>query len=161
MNKMKIYLDTSVISHLKQDDAPDKMRDTLMLWDEIIRGDYDVYISDVAIEEIMNASEPKRSIILNHLKEINYNALVVDDEIETYARKLIEIGVLTAKSIDDCRHIGAAVINGCGMILSWNFSHIVRVKTINGVKYVNSLLGYNEVGIYSPSMIVKRGDIDG
>lgn len=32
MRKMKVYLDTSVISYLKQEDAPERMRDTLTLW---------------------------------------------------------------------------------------------------------------------------------
>lgn len=29
MRKMKVYLDTSVISYLQQEDAPERMRDTL------------------------------------------------------------------------------------------------------------------------------------
>ena len=33
MKKQKIYLDTSVISYLHQEDAPEKMRDTLKLWE--------------------------------------------------------------------------------------------------------------------------------
>lgn len=32
MNKLKVYLDTSVISHLMQDDVPEKMADTKRLW---------------------------------------------------------------------------------------------------------------------------------
>ena len=35
MKKLKIYLDTSVISHLDAPDAPEKMADTLMLWEDI------------------------------------------------------------------------------------------------------------------------------
>lgn len=36
MEKLKIYLDTSVISHLMQEDVPEKMADTLKLWDRKI-----------------------------------------------------------------------------------------------------------------------------
>ncbi len=32
MRKLKVYLDTSVISHLLQEDAPGKMADTRQLW---------------------------------------------------------------------------------------------------------------------------------
>ena len=32
MEKLKVYLDTSVISHLMQEDVPEKMADTLKLW---------------------------------------------------------------------------------------------------------------------------------
>lgn len=31
MRKLKVYLDTSVISHLQQEDVPEKMRETLEL----------------------------------------------------------------------------------------------------------------------------------
>lgn len=31
MNKIKIYLDTSAISHLEADDTPEKMQDTLSI----------------------------------------------------------------------------------------------------------------------------------
>ena len=37
MKKQKIYLDTSVISYLHQEDAPEKMRDTLKLWEILKR----------------------------------------------------------------------------------------------------------------------------
>ena len=32
--KLKVYLDTSVVSHLWQIDAPEKMQETLALWEE-------------------------------------------------------------------------------------------------------------------------------
>lgn len=36
VKKLKIYLDTSVISHLFADDTPDKMEDTSRFWANII-----------------------------------------------------------------------------------------------------------------------------
>jgi hypothetical protein len=39
MKKLRIYLDTSVVSHLKHEDTPDKMNDTVELWDSS-RTDY-------------------------------------------------------------------------------------------------------------------------
>ena len=63
MKKLKIYLDTSVISHLHQDDVPEKMADTLKLWDEIKQEKYDVYLSDTTLEEIRKCSQPKLDIL--------------------------------------------------------------------------------------------------
>lgn len=34
MVKLKIYLDTSVISHLQQEDVPEKMQETRELWEQ-------------------------------------------------------------------------------------------------------------------------------
>ncbi len=42
MRKLKVYLDTSVISHLMQEDVPEKMADTLQLWELFREGMYDV-----------------------------------------------------------------------------------------------------------------------
>ena len=63
--KVKIYLDTSVISHLQASDAPERMTDTLRLWEDLKAGIYEVVISDVTIDEINDCSEPKRSFMLD------------------------------------------------------------------------------------------------
>ena len=42
MKKLKIYLDTSVISHLQADDVPEKMAITLKLWNDVKAGEYDM-----------------------------------------------------------------------------------------------------------------------
>ncbi|GAB6172395.1 hypothetical protein JCM15765_18730 [Paradesulfitobacterium aromaticivorans] len=52
MNKIKIYLDTSVISHLEAEDTPEKMQDTLQFWQELKNGKYIVTISDLTIAEL-------------------------------------------------------------------------------------------------------------
>ncbi len=38
--KLKVYLDTSVISHLMQEDVPEKMADTRKLWEMFRQGVY-------------------------------------------------------------------------------------------------------------------------
>ena len=58
MRKLKVYLDTSVISHLMQEDVPDKMEDTRELWEMFKAGKYDVYLSTVTLEEISGCPEP-------------------------------------------------------------------------------------------------------
>ena len=60
MRKKKIYLDTSVISYLRQEDAPERMAETLEFWEILKAGKYDVYISDVVIAELMRCFEPKQ-----------------------------------------------------------------------------------------------------
>ena len=52
LNKLKVYLDTSVISHLFQEDVPEKMTDTRQLWEMFRKEKYDVYLSTVTLEEI-------------------------------------------------------------------------------------------------------------
>jgi predicted nucleic acid-binding protein len=129
------------------------MNETLALWEEIKTGMYDVYISNVTLDEIMNAEEPKLTILLEHLAEIQYTFISVNDEIRAYAGKVIEDGILTANHYEDCLHIACAVTNECNIILSWNFKHMVKVKTVNGIRSINAALGYHGIDIYSPNMI--------
>ena len=52
MRKLKVYLDTSVISYLVQEDVPEKMADTRTLWEMFKDKKYDVYLSAVTLREI-------------------------------------------------------------------------------------------------------------
>ncbi len=155
MKKLKVYLDTSVISHLLQEDAPEKMADTRQLWNMFCTGKYDVYLSTVTLEEIDNCPEPKRSQLYNYLKQIDYTLLRIDNEVSEAAIQIIEMGILTKKSYDDCQHIGAAIINECDCIISWNFKHIVNIKTIRGVRAITNLKGHKPIEILNPSVLLE------
>ena len=80
MRKLKIYLDTSVISHLQQEDAPEKMADTLRLWNMIQEEVFDVVMSDVVFDELDDCPEPKRSYLAAFLGQINYERVLSDDD---------------------------------------------------------------------------------
>ena len=114
MRKLKIYLDTSVISHLDAPDTPDKMNDTLKLWEEIRQEEYNVYISDITERELQACTEPKRSKLFDYLAQIKYDKSVIDEYVLELSNKIIELGVLTHKNFDDCQHIAAAVVSGGG-----------------------------------------------
>ncbi|HZK85451.1 MAG TPA: PIN domain nuclease [Desulfosporosinus sp.] len=155
MNKIKIYLDTSVISHLDAEDTPEKMQDTIDLWQELIRGQYIATISDLTIAELTQCPEPKRTLLFEHLSAIDFVEVREIPESITLADEYIKYGVLNPKSRDDCRHIAIATITGCKYIVSWNFKHFVNIKTINKVQAVNKLMNYNEINILPPSMMLE------
>ena len=77
--RLRLYLDTSVISYLDQHDAPEKMQNTLALW------------QDIQQEKIV----------------------------------------------------------------SWNFKHMVNVKTIRGVRGIASIKGYGAIDIVQPTMLLE------
>ena len=138
MRKTKIYLDTSVISHLEHDDAPEKRADTQELWNQIKSGKYEVVISEALLDELMQAPEPKRTIFAQYLTDTPHTEVSVTDEILELAEKFINFGILRQKSLDDCRHIASAIVAGCDLIVSWNFKHIVNPKTIKGTKIITT-----------------------
>lgn len=160
MKKLRIYLDTSVISHLKQEDVPEKMADTLKLWEMFKRGEYQAVLSTVTLEEMNRCSKEKVTVLTEFLNQIDYEVVKTNATTFKLAEKFIDFGILKKKSFDDCTHIAAAIISNCDIIVSWNFKHIVNHKTIQGVKVVTTLEGYKDVIIYSPTFLVEGGNDD-
>lgn len=160
MRKFKVYLDTSVVSYLYQVDAPEKMQNTLDLWKLFKNKVYEVYISDIVIREISGCNEEKLKILLDYLDQIDYNIIETDEDTVELAGKFIDFGILKQKSFDDCQHIAAAILAGCDIITSWNFKHIVNVKTVRGVKVITTLEGYKDLLIYPPSVLIESEDDD-
>lgn len=129
--------------------------ETLRLWELFRQGQYQVYISDIVIQEINNCKEDKLQILRDYLKQIEYDIIETDNRTIELAEKFIDFGILRQKSFDDCQHIAAAILAGCDIIVSWNFKHIVNVKTIRGVKVITTLEGYKDLLIYPPSVLLE------
>ena len=119
---------------------------------------YDVYISNIVINEISGCNEEKLNILLEYLNEIEYTVVETDENTVELAEKFIDFGILRQKSFDDCQHIAAAILAGCDIIISWNFKHIVNVKTVRGVKVITTLEGYKDLMIYPPSVLLESED---
>ncbi|RKI42831.1 hypothetical protein D7V86_04630 [bacterium D16-51] len=55
----------------------------------------------------------------------------------------------------ETENTAATVIYGCDCIISWNFKHIVNIKTIRGVRAITNLRGYKPVEIINPSVLLE------
>ena len=152
--KLKVYLDTTVVSYLLQPDAPEKMDITLKLWEKFKTGVYDICLSQVTLTETNRCNEEKLNYILEKLSEIEYTTYQITDEIRQLAHEVIESGILSEKSYDDCTHIAAAVINKCDVLVSWNFRHMVNIKTIQGVRTITNLKGYSAIDLITPETLL-------
>ena len=56
----------------------------------------------------------------------------------------------------DRLHIASAIYSGCNIIVSWNFEHMVNVKTIDGVRMVCLAHNTPPVDIYTPTVLLER-----
>jgi hypothetical protein len=133
------------------------MADTKLLWEQIRRNKYDVALSEVVFAELNRCHEPKKSYLTTCLQQIQYEQAELSDDTVALANKFIDLGILGATSLDDCRHISAAILADCDMIVSWNFKHIVNPKTIKGTKVITIMEGYKDILICTPTMLI--GDI--
>lgn len=156
-NKIRVYLDTSIISYLDQQDMPDKMKETQAMW-EILKNDkYQVLISNLVLSEIGECSDKKREILMSYLNEIDYELYEVNEDADELANLIVEEGILKPKSMDDATHIAIAILSNANMILSWNFKHLVNYNTINGVRQICFMKHLNRIiDICSPYVLLEN-----
>ena len=53
-------------------------------------------------------------------------------------------------------HIALATFNESDALISWNFKHIVKLKTIRGINGINRMLGFKELEILTPQSLVQE-----
>ncbi|MEM2047111.1 MAG: type II toxin-antitoxin system VapC family toxin [Candidatus Jordarchaeales archaeon] len=149
--KMRVYLDTSVISALFDERNPERKR----LTEAFIRkrGDFEVYVSEISIAEVERTPEIK---LRNKMRRAISELLVVPvtDDVERLASEYIRYGAVPEDYPEDAYHIAIAVINDMDFLLSWNFRHIVRRKTRDIVRMVNTLMGVRQIDIMTPAELL-------
>lgn len=155
MRKLKIYLDTSVLNFCYADESPKEKKITRELFREIKAGTYIAFISATVLKEISKAPEPKQKALVSLVEEYNLSALEIDEEIENLANLYVQNKIIPQKYKEDAVHIAVAVINDLDVIVSWNFEHIVKLKTKLSVNGINKLEGYKEIEIYSPMEVIE------
>ena len=77
-----------------------------------------IVLSSVVFAELDDCKEPKKSFALDRIGEIIYEFIFADKDIVALAGEFVDFGILTSKSGNDCRHIAAALISGCDVIVS-------------------------------------------
>ena len=156
MKTPKIYLETTVFNFLFADDAPDKKADTVKLFEEIKEGKYLPYTSAYVLQEINAASAPKKTQMLDLIREHNVNLIATSNEATKLASVYVKEGIIPQKYVTDALHIATATIDGLDFVVSYNFKHIVKRKTILMTGVVNLREGYKQVGIFSPTEVIDN-----
>ncbi|WP_094548113.1 hypothetical protein [Petroclostridium xylanilyticum] len=158
MKKLKVYLETTIFNFFYADDAPDKRDDTIKLFNEISYGKYEAYTSYAVTNEINKASDETKQKLFRLFNEYPIAVLDEGDEVEKLADIYVDEGIIPLKYRDDAVHIATATLTGMDIILSWNFKHIVKRKTIIMVNLINTREGYKNIDIYSPSEVIDDDD---
>ena len=148
---MKIYLDTSVISALFDKRNPERKALTEDFFRRIVN--WETYISELTIVEIERTPDPT---LLQKMKDTISGFSVIDltDAMEMLAKEYILYDALPKSYFEDAYHIAAAVISEMDYLLSWNFRHIVRNKTRDIVRMVNTMKDLKHVGIMTPAELL-------
>jgi len=153
--KPRVYLDTSVIGGYFDDEFSNWSK---KLIEQILSGELIALISDITIDEILDAPENVQTILEQILGSKNLELLSADDECRELADSYILEGAVSEKFYEDALHIAIATIYTATVLTSWNFKHIVNLSRIRQYNSVNIKKGYSFVEIRSPRDIIKEVD---
>lgn len=114
---------------------------------------FDTYVSDLVLAEVDRTRDTQ---LRNNLRKLvtSFNILPIDEESRTLADEYIRLGAIPKDYSEDALHIAIATVNGMDYLLSWNFEHLVKVKTRRIVSMVNTSLGYPYLDIVSPAEVL-------
>jgi len=155
MRVPRIYLETTVFNYYFEKER-DAHADTVKLFEEIKAGKYQAFTSVYAVEELLEAPEKKAKQMVGLISAFDITVLEASEEADALAAIYQKQGILPHGSTIDARHIAIATVNDMDMILSLNFKHIVRKKTVTMTGLVNIDLGYRPIEIHSPMEVVDR-----
>ena len=140
--KQKVYIETSVISYLVARPSKNIVMaghqvTTQDMWNII--NNYDIYISDIVIQEASKGDKKQSSLRLEAIN--SFKILEIDDESRDLAKALLIGKAIPEECPEDALHIAVAA-NGIDIIVTWNFKHINNPFTRMMIRQVVENNGY-------------------
>jgi len=149
--RIKVYLDTSVISALFDKRNPQRQLLTQRFFGGAER--FDVHVSELVLAEIDDTKDVR---LRSKLREVAvcFRLLPISEESRALAQEYAKQGAVPPDYPEDALHMAIATVNGMDYLLSWNFEHIVKIKTRRIVDMVNVSRNYRDLLIATPWEII-------
>ncbi len=142
MKRLQLYLETSVWNFYFADDAPEKKEITLIFFDKIKQGEYEIFISETVIKEIGKADSNKRQLLLEIIKKYRPKELVINEKVLSLAQRYVIEGVLSANQMEDAVHAAVATVFEMDALISWNLKHLANFRKMEMINGINMKEGY-------------------
>lgn len=158
MRLLSIDLETTIFNFPFVDDAPQYKADTLKLFEEIKAGKFRPFTSSYVLDEIEKDPDIEtRNKMKAFVPKYGIKVLSSRDETDWLAERYIEAGIIPARFGADALHIACATVAELDIIVSLNFRHIVKHKTIAAVDAINKANGYKGIFIHTPAEVIENG----
>jgi predicted nucleic acid-binding protein len=156
-----IYLETMIFNFPFTDDAPQYQADTKWLFEEIKAVKFRPFTSEYVLDELEGTQEAEK---LKNMKALitDYKVEVLPGNEETMqlSKQYIAAGIIPEKYSTDAIHIASATVAGIDYIVSLNFRHIMKHKTIISTEIINASEGYKRVFIHIPAEVFDYDEDD-
>ena len=159
VKKLKIYLDTSIISFMYADDAPEMQSLTREFFADYL-DKYQVFISPLVLTEIKNTQNLELRKKLQNIVD-SYDINIIDINLEdqdivyALAQKYVKAKIIPARKLDDAVHVALCVYYDFDVLLSWNFRHLANIKKQIQINAINQKEGYlKELFLLNPMEVI-------
>jgi len=144
---LTLYLDTSVVSALRDDRTPERQTMSQEFWNRL--NEFAVFTSTVLTDEItLTPDADRRRELLELVSRVRVVGLTT--EIGELAGRYVAFGVFGPADMNDSIHVAAAVLGGADILVSWNFRHLVNRRRRGLINSINAQLGHRSIEILSP-----------
>jgi len=150
-NKIRLYLDTSVISALFDYRNPERQSLTENFFNELYN--FSIYVSVITLAEVDKTPDEE---LREQMEEVMMGHIVLSltDDIVILVNEYIKFKAVPKKHEGDAFHIALATMNKMDYLLSWNFKHLLRQKTREIVNMVNTINNLKKIEIITPAEIL-------
>ena len=149
--KLSVYLDTSVISALFDNRNPQRKELTEEFFNN--KENFNLYVSDTVLLEIDKVESTQlRDQMIQTVSA--FKSFEITPDIEELSKKYVKNGAIPESHLEDAYHIAIATMNEMDCLVSWNFRHIVRRKTKEIIRMVNTLNEFKIIEILTPAELL-------
>lgn len=145
--KLRVYLDTSVLSAYYDDRVIDRWRETEEFWKRLVQ--FEIATSELTQQELAQTLDPALRFKFQDLFK-SFTILKVTDEMKGLAQAYVKANVFSPLMFNDALHVAIAVHTRQDVLLSWNFKHLVNRRRRAMINEVNILQGLPTLEILAP-----------
>ena len=124
----KLYLETTIpsyfVARLSHDPILAGQQEATRLWWERKRGNYDLYVSELVLEETA-AGDPAMASA-RHAALAGLPQLAQTPAVDALAARILEQGIIPPGAAPDAEHIALAAVYAMNFLLTWNYKHIAN-----------------------------------
>lgn len=145
MQRLRVYIETSVWSHVFHDDTPDFQRMTVEFLKQAKERAVVPYISTLVLDEVARAPARRREEILGEIAAVRPILLRRSQEADELAGRYVGAGVLTPNDEADALHVAIATVYEMDVLASWNQRHLANIRRRDLFNSVNRVAGYRKM----------------
>lgn len=152
----RVYIETTIPSYLSSRPSRDIViaghQQSTRDWWDLDRKNYDLYVSQLVIQECRAGDAEMSRRRLGLLSGIEI--IPIFSGVTLLAENLVKAGPLPKKAAADAVHIATAAAGGMDYLLTWNLRHIANAKMQDAIRELCKEAGFRPPEICTPEELI-------